>query len=135
MASASPRQISQWMKGREIGIAQAPHLLQSFEREADVAFDRHAHFLGRLELRRDFFRWVLPDRRKQVTIDPPETAIDPLFPRNRFDAVDGGGVAFIKRLRTVKPAQLCQCLKPIVALRRQVGRGARAHAAGNLSSV
>ena len=71
-----------------------------------MPLDRHADFLGRLEFRRQLFRRVLADGRKQIAVDAPEVACDALLLLDRLDAVDRGGVAFVKRLGAVEAAHL-----------------------------
>ena len=94
------------MERRKIGIAQASHLFQSFERQAGVTLDRHSDFLGRLEFRRKLFGRVFADRGKEIAVDTAEVAFDPLLLRNGFDAIDRGGVTFIKSLGAIETAHL-----------------------------
>src|SRR5690242_14605539 len=113
----------------EVRIAQAFRLFQPFEGQTGLPLDWHSDLLGRLEFRREFLRGVLADRRKEITIDPPEMTLDTLFRSNRFDSINCFGVALIEGLRTVQPARLRESFESVVGLGCQVGACARCHAA------
>ena len=100
-----------------------------------MTFDRHPDLLGRLEFRRKLFGRVFADGGKEVAVDTAEVAFDPLLLRNGFDAVDRGGVTFVKRLGAIEAAHLRDRFETVIGLRCQMSAGPRRHAAGNATAV
>src|SRR2546421_302478 len=102
------------MESRQIGITQAPHLFQPFQRQAGVAFDRHSDLLRRFEFSSELFGRVLPDGRKKIAVDATEVTLDMLFVGNGLNAINRGGMTFVIRFGAVEAAHPDYGLEAVV---------------------
>ncbi len=132
--AGKPCQIFERMEGGLVWIAQRSRLFMGSEWHACLARDRHADLLGRLELLVDdagICAWHM----KEMAIEPPEVAVDAEVLHVAFDAVDGGGLALIPELGRLLATAADQLVEPVIALRRQMRRGAGRHALADRAAV
>jgi hypothetical protein len=82
-----------------------------------MTFNAHSDLLRRLEFRSELFGWIFSDRRKEVTVDATEMALNALLAGNAFDAIDRRSMTLVKGLGAIEATDLDQRPETVVGLR------------------
>ena len=128
------REIFQRVESRLTRVAQHMTVFAASKRHADKTMDRRAHIAYGVHLLVDDFCRHIPAL-KQITVQPPEIAVDVFLPLDLLDSVDRRRLAVAKELRCLVSLDLRHLADKVVAQRRKMRGGAGRHAAGDAASV
>ena len=131
---AKSLQIFERMEGPLAGVAQMRRLLERPKRQSGLASDLDAELACRSDLvvEDGFFTARIEE---EDAIEAPELAFDPVTIDDLLDPVDRGALAGLEAARLVELPHRQQARQGIVADRREMGRGARGHSAGDPATI